>query len=602
MSTTLLQLESIEKHLGTQVLFNAVSLSIHEGEKIGFIGRNGAGKSTLLRIMTGEEQADRGRVLRHEVLRLGYLEQHIQFFEGETVTEFLERQSGKPRWECAKMAGEFDLKHHLLETPLLSLSGGYQMRARLAAVLLRDPNLLLLDEPTNYLDVQTQLLLETFLQTYRGSFVIVSHDREFLKHTCTHTLELDQGDVTIYPGDIEEYLAYRDEVMETKMRFNKSVELQKAHLQEFVDRFRAKASKATQAQSKMKQIAKLKTIEIKQPLRGVSIHIPQVEYRNSFAIRATHFAIGYGERLIADDIDFEIQRGEHVAVVGENGQGKSTLLKTLSERIPHLGGTFTFGNKLKVAYFDQHVRSGLHPDETVEDYLTRCGSDLPKEEIMRMAGDFLFRDDDLKKRCAILSGGEAARLCLAGMFLARHDVLLLDEPTNHLDFETVEALAQSLQKFKGTILFVSHSRTFTNLLATSILEVGGGRVRRYPGTYEEYVYSNRERLQLLPKDEIDDEPVQRTKADIHSDINTQKKLQKKLEKQMEEYEDEKKILLEYFASHPLEFSRERNERIVTLNNLLEFTEDEWLKAQNQIEHFEHELRRAAKSSLPDSRL
>ncbi|MCR4256778.1 MAG: ATP-binding cassette domain-containing protein, partial [Candidatus Uhrbacteria bacterium] len=481
---------------GPRVLFEDASVSISDGDKIGFIGRNGAGKSTLLHLIVGAEKQDAGEIVIHPACRLGYLKQHEDAREGETVIDYLQRVSDKEEWACAKMAGRFDLKKARLHLPYESLSGGYRMRVKLAAMLLHEPNLLLLDEPTNFLDLQTQLLLERFLQEWNGAFVIVSHDREFLRNTCEQTLEAERGKLFLFPRPIDEYLAFKEEKLALDVKYNQNVEAQKKHLEAFINRFRAKASKATQAQSKMKQLRKLKTIDIASALKTVKIRIPAVDHRKQFAVRTLRLAIGYHDFVVAKDISFEVDRGERVAILGENGKGKSTLLKTLAGKIETLDGTFTWNNRLTLGYYDQHAPDALYPADTVGSYLERVA--LPgteKEDVMRMAGDFLFPKDDLEKTITMLSGGERSRLVLAGLLLSRPEVLLLDEPTNHLDLETVEALGNALRRWNGTVLLISHSRTFVNLVATRILDVrdlpdrqAGGTVRSYPGTYEEYVY------------------------------------------------------------------------------------------------------------------
>jgi ATP-binding cassette subfamily F protein 3 len=269
-----LQLQKIGKSFGPRRLFEEATISITEGQKVGLIGANGAGKTTLFRMILGQESVDEGEVILHPGTRLGYLEQNEVIPPEETVMHYLERVSGKETWECAKMAGAFEIKKERLQMPVQALSGGYQMRVKLAGVLVRDPNLLLLDEPTNYLDLQTILLLEEVLKHYRGALLLISHDREFLKNVCDHTWALEQKKFFLFSGDIEAYFAYKEEKLEEAKRYNKKVQTQQAHLQDFVDRFRYKASKATQAQSKLKQLAKLKTIEIAHRLRTVRIQIP----------------------------------------------------------------------------------------------------------------------------------------------------------------------------------------------------------------------------------------------------------------------------------------------------------------------------------------
>ena len=293
---TILSTEALSKAHGPLMLFENATLSFDETDKIGFIGRNGAGKSTLLNIITGQEEADSGSVSRHPNLRMGYLKQLYDFNEGESVIGFMQRMSGKPDWFCGKIGAQFELKKEKLETKIASLSGGWQMRVKLAALLCQEPNFLLLDEPTNFLDLNTQLLLEAFLRDWHGGFLIVSHDREFLTNTCTHTLELEHGSFTLFPGDIETYLAYKEEQLAFKIKYNQKIDTEKKKLLSFVERFGAKASKATQAQSKLKQMRKLKTIEIKHRLKTVRIVIPKVDPRKTFAVKAAHLAMGYRDK------------------------------------------------------------------------------------------------------------------------------------------------------------------------------------------------------------------------------------------------------------------------------------------------------------------
>ena len=328
----LLQLSEVHKSYGANVILDGATVSFAENQKVGMIGRNGAGKSTLCKIITGHEEADGGTVAKSSDLRLSYLEQHDPYSLEETVMGFLMRYSGKEEWQCGKIAGSFQLKHGLLESKIGALSGGYRTRVKLASMLLLEPNFLILDEPTNYLDLKTLILLEEFLQDYEGGFLIVSHDREFLKKTCEDTLEVENGACTLYPGSVEEYLLFKEEQKEQAISFNKNVEAKQKQLQAFVDRFRAKASKASQAKSKMKQIEKLKTIEVGHPLGNVHIKIPPVEKKNSFALRCEDLAIGYPEKLVAGRIYMEINQGAHVAVLGDERPGQDHFFAHARER------------------------------------------------------------------------------------------------------------------------------------------------------------------------------------------------------------------------------------------------------------------------------
>jgi ATP-binding cassette subfamily F protein 3 len=583
---TLLHVDKLDKAHGLHVLFEDAAVSISEGDKIGFIGRNGAGKSTLLHMIVGDEKQDAGQIVIHPSCRLGYLKQHEDYEKGETVIEYLQRTSNKEEWACAKMAGQFDLKKERLQMPYEALSGGYRMRVKLAAMLLHEPNLLLLDEPTNFLDLQTQLLLERFLQEWNGAFVIVSHDREFLRSTCEQTMEAERGKLFLFPRPIDEYLDFKEEKLSLDVKFNQNIEAQKKHLESFINRFRAKASKATQAQSKMKQLRKLKTIDIASALKTVKIRIPAVDHRKQFAVKSHDLVIGYAAKVIAKDIDIEIDRGEHVAVLGENGKGKSTLLKTLAGRIEKLDGTFVWNNRLRLGFYDQHAPDELHASETVWNYLERVAiPGTEKEDIMRMAGDFLFPKDDWEKAIGMLSGGERSRLVLAGLLLSRPEVLLLDEPTNHLDLETVETLGNALRRWNGTVLFISHSRTFVNLVATRILDVRDGTVRSYPGTYEEYVYALRQEEGLIKeKDEVvEEEPQAMSKAERHEKVKELKRAIIKVEKELDKLEEERTGLMKLFTQDPLTFDLERTRKLTRLETMIPHAEAEWTRLTAELE-------------------
>jgi ATP-binding cassette subfamily F protein 3 len=484
----LLQAKGVSKRHGALVVLDEAAAAFGERMKVGLIGRNGAGKSTLCRILTGEEEPDDGEIVRSRDLRLGYLEQHDPWEGGEAVLPFLVRRTGLEDWVCARAAARFALKSAILETPVDSLPGGFRTRVKLAAMVALDPNFLVLDEPTNFLDLSTQLLLEEFLEEFTGGMLVVSHDREFLKRTTDHTLEVERGKLTLFPGPLEDWFGYKEERDALARRTNAAVEAKRAQLQEFVDRFGAKASKATQAKSKEKEIARLRTITIGHALPTVRIRIPPAEPRKGIAFALKDLAIGYPERTIASGIHLDVERGTRVAIVGDNGQGKTTLLKTLVGALPPKAGTVKAGHSMEIGVYAQHVYESIDPGDSVLSHLER---DAPlrqtRQDALDMAGCFLFRGEDVHKPVDVLSGGERARLCLAGILLRARDALLLDEPTNHLDFETVEALGEALRKFAGTVVFISHDRTFVSLVATEILEVDGGRVRRRSGDYGDYV-------------------------------------------------------------------------------------------------------------------
>ncbi|MEM1312510.1 MAG: ABC-F family ATP-binding cassette domain-containing protein [Patescibacteria group bacterium] len=487
----LLQVRDISKSYGEKHLLEQASVSIVEKQKIGVIGRNGAGKTTLFKMILGDEEPDNGEIIKMPNLRLGYIQQHDPFLEGENVIDFLQRYTQKPDWECAKVASQFQLKNARLKDMITDLSGGYQMRVKLTAMLLAEPNLLMLDEPTNYLDLSTLILLEQFLKGFRGAFMVITHDREFLKKTCTSTLDVADGKLFLHPEPLEEYLDFKEEQKQLAASVNLNIERKQKQLQTFVNRFGAKDSMAKSAQSKMKQIQKLdsKKISIGRAFSNVKMYIPPVENKQGTAIESKKLKIGYPDKIVATEINFDVERGKKVAILGDNGQGKSTLLKTIANILKPIDGDLKWKSGLKIAYYAQHVNQAMLPTETIEKYIRRVSSlEVKDDDIYRVLGNFLFKKADYTKPISVLSGGEKARLCMAGMFLSKSDVYLLDEPTNHLDFETVEAMGQALSKFNGTVFVVSHDRTFVNLIASEIFEVKDGSVKRVLGSYEDYVW------------------------------------------------------------------------------------------------------------------
>ncbi len=588
-----IQFKELHKSFGSLDIFDNAGLTISEDQKVGVIGRNGAGKSTLLKMILGKETPDSGKIILNSSLKYAYLEQETNFQEEETVLSFLVRHTQKPEWECAEKAARFQFKGERLNSiPVRSLPGGLQTRVKLAALLLSDPDFLLIDEPTNYLDLQTLLIVERLLQDFRGGFLLVSHDREFLKRTCEQTLEVERGQCVFFPGKLEDYLEYKIQVEAHRDSHNKSIKAQQENLERFITRFRAKASKASQAASKAKQLARLQTIEVLNPLKTVKIFIPDLESKKGTALDCEDLRVGYPEKTIAEHIDFVVDRGAKVAVLGENGQGKTTFLKTLAGALSPLGGTFKWGYGLEVASYAQHVYSALPSKLTVFEYLRREAAPvISTQQILDCAGSFLFGGKDVEKQIQLLSGGERARLCLAGMLLSRKPVLLMDEPTNHLDFETVEALADALKDFKGTVFFVSHDRTFVNSVATQILNVGAGKIEKYPGTYQEYVErlkeggdegEPRERLSSNEKSKelSEGRVLQLQQKERQAEHNRLKSRLKKAENALDRLSQEKAVLEKDLI---LSYSSEKARRLQDIGALMAEEEALWLEIQEQLE-------------------
>ncbi len=565
--SVLLQIRNAHKRYGDQILLDGAECTLTADTKVGFIGRNGAGKSTLLRCILGDDELDSGEIIRHPKLNIGYLRQHDPFLPGESALEFLMRDSGQPDWKCGEVAGEFEIKGNYLTCPLQALSGGWQTRVKLSALLLHEPNLLLLDEPTNFLDLRTQILLEHFLKSFHEACLIVSHDRAFLNATCDYTLDLSMGELTLFPGKVDAFLEYQKELNEHDQRVNATIAAKRKQLQEFIDKNRARASTATRAKSKSKMLDRLELKELANEQARAVIRAPQVDRRQGPAVRCRDLAIGYGDRIVAKDITLEIDHGMRAAIVGDNGQGKTTLLRTLVQSLEPLQGEVKWGYGIEIGTYAQHVYSSLPENKTVLEYL---------------------------EYEAIPGTKSQTRLCMAAILLGKANVLILDEPGNHLDVETVEALADALIAYEGTVIFTSHDRHFLKRVASAFIEVRDGAVTHYRGDYDAYLY--------MVQKEIDDEESRRHAAKPCSSGKTNQKtptpkttssllderqLRKQigqLEKQIARLDAQKKTTHERWmqATDPSESMR-LHEELTKIQEELSEAETRWTELQEQIE-------------------
>lgn len=491
--STLLQLQNAFKSFGARSIFSGASFAVNEDEHVGVIGPNGAGKTTLFKVLADEEQLDRGDLVRSKSLRLGYLAQHDEWAPGATVEDYLSQNSVTPLWELKRLALGLGLNEDIFSREIASLSGGYRMRCKLLYLIGQQPNLMLLDEPTNYLDLDSLLVLESFLQSYRGAFLLISHDREFLRRTTDHILEVEGGEMTKYNGNIDDYFEQKTMLRSQLEARALSLSEKRKEILDFVARFGAKASKARQAQSRLKSLDRLETIEVKALPVSARISIPPPLRCGKAILTLKDVHLGYGEKVVLRDINFEIQNGDHVGVVGVNGAGKSTFLKALSGALQPLRGNVELGYQVSVGYYAQHVAEALDPQKTVLEAMSeRAHADLSRQDCLNMAGSLLFSGDDMLKKVSVLSGGEKSRVALGRMLLQKVPCLILDEPTNHLDFQTVEALTLALQSYVGTVIVVSHDRGFIRRIGSKILEVRDGKAMLYPGTYDDYVWSRQQ--------------------------------------------------------------------------------------------------------------
>jgi len=524
-----ISLDAVSKGYGGQELLRGMSWRIGRGERIGLVGPNGAGKTTLCRILAGVEEPDAGRVHRDTGVTVGYLPQEVT--GGEDRTVLAEALSGfdevwrlEARLEslAARMAGP-DAEPGLTDTygevqhrfealggyrleaeakiildglgfgadaihrPLAEFSGGWRMRAALARLLLLRPDLLLLDEPTNHLDLESLAWLENFLAAYEGTVVIVSHDRYFLNRMVTAIADLAGGGVTLYHGDYDHFLIEREArqaLLEAQAR-NQAKRV--AEIERFIERFRYKASKARQVQSRVKMLDRMERIETEAAARRIHFSFPQPPRTGRLVGRLTGVHKAYGDNVVYAGMDFQVERGDRVALVGVNGAGKSTLLKILAGALDFDSGERLLGSHVEVQYYAQHQLDALDPSRTVLEELEHAAPEAQISRLRTILGSFLFSGDAVEKKVAVLSGGEKARLALAKMLARPAALLCMDEPTNHLDLASKEVLEQALSGFTGTIVFISHDRYFINRIATQVVEVARGQLTTYLGTYDDYL-------------------------------------------------------------------------------------------------------------------
>jgi ATP-binding cassette subfamily F protein 3 len=501
----MLTIADVSKSYGTRELFSDVSLFIARTDRLGLIGPNGAGKSTLFGLILGEEKPDTGTIEWERGADFGYLPQESAPAGDETILHIA--TSGKqlepsddnydidytlePR--ARKILDGLGFKPDDADKLAKTFSGGWVMRAHLARLLVAEPALLLLDEPTNHLDLEALLWFQDYLTRYPGGLVVISHDRAFLNALCTGMLELRAGTLHYYHGNYDNFLVEKEARKHQQAAAFKNQQREIAHLQVFVDRFGAKASMASRAKSKEKQIERLKEVAVEEPteeLRKMNFKFPQPPRSGLKVIELEHVQQAYGDHVVYKDLNFTAERGQGIVLIGPNGAGKSTLLKILAGVIPIQGGTRELGSNVVPGYFAQNRLDNLNPDATVFENVMELRTNenqLTEQQARAILGAFLFRKDDVHKPVSVLSGGEKTRLALARILVKPPNLLLMDEPTTHLDIQSIDALVHALKSYEGTLIFISHDVHFIKTLAKNVLHVHSGRLTQYAGDYDYYL-------------------------------------------------------------------------------------------------------------------
>ena len=574
----ILQANKIERSFAGEVLFDNINLQVDERDRIALVGKNGAGKSTLLKILVGEEEPTSGEINKKKDISLSYLAQDSRFESENTIYDEMlyvfddlrrtEKQLRQMELEMGEKSGEdldklmsdydrlsenfrqaggftyeadirailngFKFDESMWQMKIAELSGGQNTRLALAKMLLEKPNLLVLDEPTNHLDIETIAWLENYLVNYSGALIIVSHDRYFLDKVATITLDLTKHSLDRYVGNYSRFVELKEQKLATEAKNYEKQQKEIAALEDFVNRNLVRASTTKRAQSRRKQLEKMERLDKPEAgKKSANMTFQSEKTSGNVVLTVENAAIGYDGEVLSEPINLDLRKMNAVAIVGPNGIGKSTFIKSIVDQIPFIKGEKRFGANVEVGYYDQ-TQSKLTPSNTVLDELWNDFKLTPEVEIRNRLGAFLFSGDDVKKSVGMLSGGEKARLLLAKLSMENNNFLILDEPTNHLDIDSKEVLENALIDFDGTLLFVSHDRYFINRVATHVLELSENGSTLYLGDYDYYVEKKAE-VEMIQTEEASTSN-QAKEASPVNDYQAQKESQKEVRKLMRQIE------------------------------------------------------------------
>jgi ATP-binding cassette, subfamily F, member 3 len=601
----MLNIHNLSVSFGGTYLFEEVTFRLGAGDRVGLVGKNGAGKSTMLKILSGDVQSDSGTIAFEKDARIGFLRQDIDFIPGRTVLDeayqaFVEIKQLEAKIDdinhqlvtrtdyesdsYSKLIEDLsDYTHHYdilggynyvgnTERILLGLgfkrddfdkltdtfSGGWRMRIELAKLLLQNNDILLLDEPTNHLDIESIIWLESFLKTYPGVVVIVSHDKMFLDNVTNRTIEISLGKAYDFAKPYSQYLVLREEIREKQLATQKNQQKSIEHTEKLIEKFRAKASKASMAQSLIKKLDKVERIEVDEDDNSVmNISFPVSQTPGRVVVEAEHVTKKYGDKLILKDISLLVERGSKIAFVGQNGQGKSTFMKALVKEIDYTG-TIKLGHNVQLGYFAQNQAEHLDGEITLLETMENAATDTNRSKVRDMLGAFLFRGDDVEKKVKVLSGGERNRLALCKLLLQPINVLVMDEPTNHLDIKSKNVLKAALQKYEGTLLLVSHDRDFLQGMSNIVYEFKDHKIREYLGDIN-FFLEQRNLQNMREVEKKNPAPLQATKQEkakpqqSFEDQKKNKTLQNrlsKIESQIQQLEIEIQKDDKALAEHP----------------------------------------------------
>lgn len=486
----MIQAENLSKSYCGVLLFDHVSFTLQKGEKCALVGRNGSGKTTLLKILKGEESFDSGSLCTPKGYKLGFLDQHTHF-QAPTVWEEALRglPDSKPPYEVESILFGLGFDDSLLQQPPSTLSGGYHLRLKLAKVLAEEPNCLLLDEPTNYLDILSLRWLERYLKNWKGECLLISHDRDFLNALATHTMGIHRKTLKKVSGGLEKFYEKVLEEEEVYEKTRQNMEKKKSHLEDYIRRFGAKASKASQAQSKAKALEKMPSLAKLAALENLSFEFAYTPFSGKKMIVLDHISYSYeGKSSLIQDVSLELMHGKKVAIIGKNGAGKSTLLKLIAGDLAPLQGSYSRVDSVKMGTFGQTHISTLDLEKTVEEEILSASPSLTYSAARAICGQMMFSQDSAKKKISLLSGGERSRVLLGKILATPSNVLLLDEPTHHLDLESIEGLMQAIDAYEGSVVLVTHSEWMLERMNPDLLIIfEEGKQRAFLGNYPEFL-------------------------------------------------------------------------------------------------------------------
>ncbi|BDD03418.1 ABC-F family ATP-binding cassette domain-containing protein [Aureibacter tunicatorum] len=643
----MLSINNISFYIGSRAIYKDASLHIKPKDKLGLVGRNGTGKSTLLKLIVGEYQLDEGIISKSKDCSIGFLNQDLLSFKSQESILKVAMEAFKDTFDLQKQIdkvlaemesnysdqlvdklsklqerfeeqGGYSLQakaEEILEgigfstfelnMPLENFSGGWRMRVMLAKLLLEKPSLLLLDEPTNHLDLPSIEWLENYIKNYEGAVVVISHDQAFLNNVTNKTVEVAQGKLNLFSGNYDFYIQEREIRREVQQNAFENQQSKIKQTEKFIEKFRAKATKARQVQSKIKGLEKMDMIEEVESDQGsVSFDFSFNQESGRYISTLKDLSKRYGEKLIFESTDEIIEKGDKIALIGANGKGKSTLLRMIAKTEDPDSGTSELGYNVNLGFYAQHQLESLSLENEILDELKQAGTGKTEQELRGVLGCFLFTGDDIYKKIKILSGGEKSRVALAKTLIGEANFLMLDEPTNHLDIQSINVLIQALQQYKGSYIVISHNRDFIEQVANKIWYIEDHKVKSYPGTFHEYQYWRNKKLEEEKSDLAPSEPKEKKSSEKNnyknSNKNASKNALRKLQRELEAIEEEIHSTEEKIESIENDLGDpsiyDNSEKIATLNedytnekNKLDKLNDQWENIALEIESIEQDI-------------